>query len=123
MIEKTDLMCSWCEEPILPEEQLQQRTPLIQMHQECAVRAVFGSLAHLQKRCSCFDDNKSDEDLPGMTRRDAAKMAFIEFCPRPLGERSPKERAKMRPSNFATLSHGEQWYIDKRLGILDWKGD
>lgn len=33
------------------------------------------------------------------------------------------ERSFQRPSNFFELSPQEQWNIDKKLGILDWRGD
>jgi hypothetical protein len=32
------------------------------------------------------------------------------------------EQALLRPDGYAKLSGGEQWGIDKRLGILDWRG-
>lgn len=32
-------------------------------------------------------------------------------------------QAKQRPANYDKLSPGEQWDIDKSLGILDWNGD
>jgi acyl-CoA synthetase (AMP-forming)/AMP-acid ligase II len=37
-------------------------------------------------------------------------------------EAPPRERAKLRPPNYASLPQKEQWEIDKRLGILDWDG-
>jgi hypothetical protein len=35
---------------------------------------------------------------------------------------SPAERAKQRPSDYATLPDSEQWIIDEKLGLLDWDG-
>jgi hypothetical protein len=35
---------------------------------------------------------------------------------------SMKERAKLRPKNYAKLSARDQWDIDKSLGLLDWDG-
>lgn len=32
------------------------------------------------------------------------------------------EKSFGRPSNFWTITAEERWAIDKRLGILDWKG-
>jgi hypothetical protein len=32
------------------------------------------------------------------------------------------EKSFERPSNYFKLSAGEQWAIDKKLGILDWEG-
>lgn len=36
---------------------------------------------------------------------------------------SMKERAKLRPANFESLTPSQRWEIDKKLGILDWDGD
>lgn len=40
-----------------------------------------------------------------------------------MSERQMFERSFERPSNYFSLSLDEQWAIDKRLGILDWKGE
>lgn len=40
-----------------------------------------------------------------------------------MTEREMFEESFKRPSNFFKLSPRQQWEIDKRLGILDWKGD
>ncbi|QIG77405.1 hypothetical protein EVB61_077 [Rhizobium phage RHph_TM21B] len=32
------------------------------------------------------------------------------------------EQAMKRPKNYFKLGSGEQWFIDKELGILDWDG-
>lgn len=32
------------------------------------------------------------------------------------------ERAKLRPSNFNSMTADQQWEIDKGLGLLDWDG-
>ena len=39
-----------------------------------------------------------------------------------MTEREMFEKSFERPKNFLQLSAGEQWDIDKRLGILDWQG-
>jgi hypothetical protein len=36
--------------------------------------------------------------------------------------KDPEMKAKLRPTDYASLSPEDQWQIDKRLGILDWKG-
>lgn len=41
----------------------------------------------------------------------------------PLTEREMFEKSFQRPNNFFLLSREEQWRIDKKLGILDWKGE
>ncbi|MGZ8317534.1 MAG: hypothetical protein ACXWVD_00395 [Telluria sp.] len=44
------------------------------MHYECQMRGVIGSVAHQEKRCSCYGG--TEPDLPdGMTRRQAALAA------------------------------------------------
>jgi len=39
-----------------------------------------------------------------------------------MTEREMFEKSFERPKNYFTLPAKEQWAIDKRLGILDWKG-
>ena len=43
-------------------------------HFECHMRLVIGSLAHQQRRCSCYGG--TEHDPPGMTLRHAAIEAF-----------------------------------------------
>ena len=38
-------------------------------------------------------------------------------------EREMFERSFERPKNFFKLPSREQWAIDKRLGLLDWRGN
>jgi len=40
-----------------------------------------------------------------------------------MSEREMFEKSFERPSNFFKLSSSVQWEIDKKLGILDWKGE
>lgn len=40
------------------------------VHAECQLRSVVGSLAHLEKRCSCYGG--TDHETPGLTRRQEA---------------------------------------------------
>jgi len=40
-----------------------------------------------------------------------------------MDEREMFEKSFDRPKNFFCLPENEQWEIDKRLGILDWKGE
>lgn len=42
-------------------------------HYECSMRGVVGSVGHQLKRCGCYGG--TEEDPPGMTRRQAAKAA------------------------------------------------
>lgn len=64
--------CSWCGEPLLRQE----RARFNCMHEECGARGVFGSVAHLEKRCCCYVPGSTEEDPPGMTRREAARAAY-----------------------------------------------
>jgi len=47
------------------------------MHGPCGFRAIMGSLAHLQGRCSCVNDDSEEGDPPGMTKREGAVAAFL----------------------------------------------
>ena len=125
---KPDLVCVYCDEDIKPEERL-EKMPLLVAHRECVVRSIFGSIAHIRKQCSCFGGTSTDEDLlPGLTKRQQARLAYEEFCKNPPQPTEPRERwlmsdrAKLRPANFEQLSGEDQWEIDKKLGILDWDG-
>lgn len=46
------------------------------LHRECNLRGVIGSVAHQQKRCSCFG---GDDEEDGMTRREGARAALDYF--------------------------------------------
>jgi len=73
--------CAFCEEPIelgdrgctIPhiEERGASEKPY---HFECHIRMIVGSLAHQQRRCSCYGG--TEHDPPGMTLRQAARAAF-----------------------------------------------
>jgi len=45
-------------------------------HLECSARAILGSVAHQEGRCSCFVEGSAEEDPPGMTKREAARAAL-----------------------------------------------
>lgn len=64
----------WCEEPISEGDRLIESH--LRMHRECAYRAVMGSLAHFQKRCSCSVPGSTENDPPGLTKRQAAMKAW-----------------------------------------------
>ena len=65
--------CMWCEEPILPGEQAPVNAP---MHVECGVRSVAGSVAHIEGRCGCYVPGSTEGDPPGISAREAAKLAY-----------------------------------------------
>jgi hypothetical protein len=48
------------------------------LHRECHFRSMAGSVAHQQKRCSCFGGIGSDEE-DGMTRRQGAEAALAYY--------------------------------------------
>lgn len=45
-------------------------------HRECFLRAVIGSVAHQQGRCSCRVPGSLEGDAPELTRRQAAVQAL-----------------------------------------------
>lgn len=68
------MKCIYCEEEILTGETPPAIFEHVQnMHHECFLRGIFGSVGHLQKRCSCYGG--TEEDPPDMTPRQAAKAA------------------------------------------------
>ena len=66
------MTCQWCQEGILPEDNPE---PIGNMHWECGLRSVIGPVAHLQRRCQCFEPGSTEHDPPGMSRREAAQAA------------------------------------------------
>jgi hypothetical protein len=72
----TDPLCPFCEEPITSDDRRAPdfRTPT---HYECGLRAALGSVGHQRKLCSCYGG--TEEDPPGMTRRQAAVAAAMHF--------------------------------------------
>jgi hypothetical protein len=70
--------CAHCDEAILANDSgvIYSNGPAA--HRNCFIRGVAGSLAHLQKRCSCFVPGATEGDPPGMSKREAAN-AVAEF--------------------------------------------
>lgn len=68
------MICVWCDEQVLPGE---PTLGVQRMHQECMIRAFAGSAAHQLGDCSCFGGDR--EDPPGLSLRDAARLAFETF--------------------------------------------
>lgn len=46
-------------------------------HHECLIRSIAGSAAHQLHECTCYGGTR--EDPPGMTPRQAAKLAYETF--------------------------------------------
>ena len=77
--------CLRCEEPIAEgdagvttmcmDERGARRAP---HHLECWLRILFGSVAHQERRCSCFGGDEGEED-PTLTKREAAKLAVKRY--------------------------------------------
>lgn len=70
--------CVYCDEPVAGGEQ-HDHFPGQPMHIECGFRSLVGSVAHLLRRCSCFQLGSTMGDPPGMTKREAAKAALTLF--------------------------------------------
>lgn len=47
-------------------------------HRACSIRNVVGSVAHQEKRCSCYGGTSHDEEFA--SARDAAIAAARRFC-------------------------------------------
>jgi hypothetical protein len=76
--------CGYCREPIqagddgwlLPYLDIIDDHPTeLAFHQACNFRQITGSVAHQQKRCSCFGGTGCDEN-DGMTLRQGAEAAL-----------------------------------------------
>lgn len=71
--------CGWCAEPI---EALDAGVFLVDgespFHHACFIRQIAGSVAHQQRRCSCYG-GRNDEGENGVTKREAARAAAREF--------------------------------------------
>jgi len=87
-------LCLWCREPIedgdsgfvyrsagFPEALCIEPVAIggdgsyVVEHRECHLRQIIGSVAHVQKRCSCFVNGAEETDPPELTRRQAARLA------------------------------------------------
>ncbi len=68
-------VCVFCEEEVLPEEQAPSMAQ--PAHANCLLRQVIGSVGHQLGTCSCFGG--TEEDPPGLTKRQAAKAAAELF--------------------------------------------
>ncbi len=66
--------CEYCGEPIKPDDLAD--CVGANLHHECLFRNVGGSVAHVEKRCSCFVPGSNEGDPPGMTKRQAARAAL-----------------------------------------------
>jgi len=67
--------CVHCDEPIAENDQgiVYANGPIA--HLNCFLRGIHGSLAHIEKRCSCYVPGATCTDPEGMTKREAANAA------------------------------------------------
>lgn len=70
----TTTLCGFCGESVegVDESPIEGAQPL---HRECGIRLVVGSVAHLERRCSCYVRDSDESDPPWMTLREAARAA------------------------------------------------
>jgi hypothetical protein len=71
-------VCLYCAEPIVEGDSGISLGRFVR-HRECILRHVVGSVGHQLGTCSCHGG--SEEDPPGMTKRQAARAA-VEFYER-----------------------------------------
>lgn len=78
--------CLYCDELITAADDAPQTFPNIlsatdweirAAHKECMVRQTLGSLAHLDRRCSCYGG--TDHDTPGFTARQEALAVYARL--------------------------------------------
>lgn len=68
--------CQYCGEELAPGEEFE---PVPNTHRECAIRMVIGSVAHQERRCSCYVTGSDEDDPQGITTRESARLAFAAF--------------------------------------------
>jgi hypothetical protein len=71
--------CVWCTEPIEAGERCWRFANGPLAHRVCALRQVIGSVAHLERRCSCYVPGADEGDPEGLTRREAAGAAVTAW--------------------------------------------
>jgi len=85
--------CAWCDEPLTEDDSgyliphfdiaADPRVSELAYHADCWQRQIIGSVGHIAKRCSCYGG--TEEDPPGLTRREAATAACRAFEQRMQG--------------------------------------
>jgi len=75
----TQSHCIWCDEVLLPSDTRHTYANGPSAHRACALRQVVGSVAHLERRCSCYVPGATEGDPDGLTRRAAAEAAVQAF--------------------------------------------
>lgn len=80
------MICIYCDEPILdgeasvPDLHIGARGEVArgQLHRECAIRSIAGSVGHQSRTCSCFG-GQGNGDNETKTVRENAKLAAALF--------------------------------------------
>ena len=86
--------CTLCEEPIgLQDNGFYQADGDYSFHFECFIRVIVGSVGHQRGTCSCYGG--TDEDPPGLSIRDAARAALLEYRIRALPGITGKLRSNL----------------------------
>ena len=86
------LICARCPEEIEDGQLAEcQSTPL---HRECFFRLVIGSVCHVRRECSCYG-GAHDGDPEGVTPREAAMLATLEWYRRNAPEMSEADVYRM----------------------------
>ena len=70
--------CAWCDEPIFRGENGVELENGNCEHIECFIVSIVGSVAHQERRCTCYDgfvDCQQDE----ISKRETAKAAFLHW--------------------------------------------
>lgn len=82
--------CQHCGEPIHSWEHLYLGIMNAQLHYECGIRMVIGSVEHQRRACACFG-GQAEED-PGKTTREHARRACVYyFCHDPAFSPQPED--------------------------------
>ena len=76
--------CTRCNEPITDAD---TPAPILgePLHYECGARMAVGSIAHIEKRCSCYVPGSDEGDPPGLTKRQAARLVLDALDHRKVG--------------------------------------
>src|SRR5262245_45525506 len=89
-VETPTVPCVWCAESFTDADEgytvphcgdTINRQP---WHVECWLRQLSGSVAHIERRCSCYVDGSDEGDAPNLTRRQAAAAAMNALAARRL---------------------------------------
>ena len=77
--------CVHCEEGFTPEDVCIPYANGPVAHKNCAMRALIGSVAHIEGRCSCVIPGAIEGDDPALTTRQAADAAVAAWERRQYG--------------------------------------